>query len=313
MFFNKDGNIDNINIPDEFIEISSLLKLHNKEIKKKMLKLLHKNFNQDDEESQKKIMEILEYSVFLETDYRRSFFINIVGNALEIKKSYIDFICCIIELLNIYTIVQNAMPNISNDDYINNKETCHKKFGTSQTTIAMTALFNLINSIITDSDIITISDKDRCKLIKIISKYNGKDGVNGGQMMQVLFKKHCSQDEKNRIKKLNFNSLFLAGNECLAILGNISSTKTNAIKTYINNLCNIMNSYDDIKNDSNNGNEILQRVNLLTQQSIQNVSKINNNNKLIAFAKYCNYCIEKQIENNKLSKPFVITSDVQKI
>ena len=316
MFFNKSRNIDNIGVPSEFVEISSLLKLHAKEIKKKMLSLIHSNFNEDCEESQKQIMDILEYSVFLDIDYRRSFFVSILGEALEINKKNTMFIGAIIEMLNSYALIQNAMPEMENDDYINKTASCHKKFGKAQTAIALSALFSLITDSITDSAMVKMSDTDRCKLINVISKFSGKDGLNGGQMMKVICKKNnkCSNDTLIRIKKLNINSLFEAGAGCLAVVSKMTNKQKLSVKTYINNLCNIMNIYDEIKDDNNDGNELLKRSELLMKQGIQSVENITENRtKLVAFIKYCNYCIQRHVENNKTSKPHVVTGDTQQL
>ena len=310
MFINSTNNIDNVNIPDEFIEITSLLKLHKKNMRKQVLGILHQNFNNDCEESKRQLMDIMEYSLSSNEDYYRSFFVRILGESLELNKPKTTFIGAIIEMLHSYVIMQNAMPDFENDDFQFNHQTCHKKFGNAETIIALNALINFIMETITSTNLIKINDSDRCNLVKIISKYSGKDGISSGQMMKIILKKKQkknSQDENTRIKKLKINSLFNAGAECVQLLTNTSSKQNISIKNYINNLCNLINIYNEITTNCccENNSALIERIKLLTSQGCDSVLMFQNNSKLVSFIKYNGYRIKKTIDNNTSSRPII--------
>ncbi len=298
---------------EDIIEIADLLKINRIEMHKKMLKLLRQSFDSDCEKSKQKLMEIIEYAVSSKGKYYRSFFVNILGESLGINRARTSFIGAIIEMLHNCILMQSATPYIENNDYRYEQESCHKKFGTDKTIIASNALITLIIEIITSSESVKFSNDIRCELIKIIAKYNGKDGVSSGQMMKLMLKKKRkrSQDEDTRIKKLRINSLFNAGAECLELLSKTTDEQNLAIKNYINNFCNLMNIYEEIeKKDYKSYNELLKRASLLTSQGCTSILKIPNNRKLILFIKYNYFCLKKFVDYNNSTRPVIVDSDI---
>ena len=313
MLHGENDTIDNINIPDDLIEISSLLKLNRKKVRANMLKLLNNSFDEDCEDSKKELLEVMRYSVFLGGKYYRSFFISILGEAFDINKQKIIFTSSIIELLHCYILMQNAMPDVENEDYRNNHPTCHKKFGNTKTIISANALISLIIENITNSQL--FNNDEKCKIISIITKHNGKDGVSCGQIMKYILKKkdNHTNDEETRIRKLKFDALFNAGFECLSTFKTISETQSRAIKNYINNFCNLTDIYRDIHAGKQNINELFERSKLCCKQAIKSVSKIKNNKNLINFIKYIQHDIDKLINSKTISKPVLVNSDLAQV
>ena len=314
MFYDFNEDIDNIYVPDEFAEITSLLRLHRREVQTKILKLL--DFNEDCEESKKQLMEIIRYAISFGGRHYRSFFVRILGESFEINKPRILFIGAIIEMLHSYILMQNEMPDIENNDYRCDKMTCHRKFGNAKTMIASNALITLIMDLLANNKSVKIDGDTRCKLVSIVTKYSGKDGVSGGQMMNIILKRkqNHSQDEETRIRKLKINSLFNAGAECIEILAGTSVAQNLAIKSYINNICNLINIYDEfIKNKEGNLNELLKRAKLFTLQGSASVAKLPNNKNFISFIRYNKYCIEKLLNCGNSSGPVIVQSDIATI
>ena len=310
MLHDESNTIDNINIPDDLIEISSLLKLNRKKVRTNMLKLLNNSFDEDCEDSKKELLEIMRYTVFLGGKYYRSFLISILGEAFDVNKQKITFTSSIIELLHSYILMQNAMPDIENEDYRNNYLTCHKKFGNTKTIIATNALISLIIENITNNPL--FNNDEKCKIISIITKHNGKDGVSCGQIMKYILKKKDTHtnDEETRIRKLKFDALFNAGFECLSAFKTISETQSRAIKNYINNFCNLTAIYSSISTGQQNINELIERSKLCCEQATKSVSRIKNNKNLINFIKYIKYDIDKLINSKTISKPVLVNSDL---
>ena len=65
MLHGKSDTIDNINIPDDLIEISSLLKLNKKKVRTNMTRLLNNSFDEDCEDSKKELLEVCDIQCFL--------------------------------------------------------------------------------------------------------------------------------------------------------------------------------------------------------------------------------------------------------
>ena len=314
MLFNE-TKINDENIPNHFIEIASLLKLNQKETHKKMIKLLHQNFDEDCDENEKILMEILEYAVFLGGILHRALFVKILGEMFSISKNQTSIIASIVEMMHVYTIMLNDIQNNNYDDYINDRENCCKKFGKFQTIIASNALNHLLIETISNNDLNKFTDGEKYKIIKIISKYCGKNGICGGQMMKVIInnKKHSTNDENTRIKKLQINSLFNAGAECIEMLAKTTTRQNTAIKNYINNFCHLINLYKNIEDWEINKDEILQRADMFAEQGCLSVSKLKNNEKLISFINYNNYCMQNEISKTYRQKPIIIQSDIVNI
>ena len=309
MYCSNNDNIDNIDIPDEFIEIASLLKLNKKQVKKQMVRIINDDYEEEQDESGKKITEIINYAVFLGGKYYRSFFINILGEALCVKKTIISFIATILELLHCQALMQNALPYMENEDYRYSNATCHKRFGNSETIIASNILISMIIEMIIENK--EINYEVKCKIIAIITKHIGKNGINGGQMIKLMMKKkdNISHDEEIRMKKLKLNSLFIAGAECLELLAKTTEAQNKNIAIYILNFCNLMNMYKQIMKDKNHVQENLERIKLICDQGIKGIRKIKDSEKLVAFIRYYKYCIEKTTNEKQLNKPIIVSSD----
>ena len=310
MYYDRDDNIDNINVPDKFVEITTLLRLHQKNIRKKIVKMIYKSFDEDCEDSKKQIMDIIEYAIFSGGKHYRSFFVELLGRMFNLNLAKTLFVGAIIEMVHHYIIMQNAMPEFENNDYRHNRESCHKKFGNAQTIIASNALYSLIMEIITDDKSVNFSNEIRCQLVKIIAKASGKDGVIGGQMMKLISKtQKTRQDEEVRINKLKMHSLFQAGAECIMLISGVSDKQGKYVKEYINNLCNLISIYDNVYLDNEDSNLLMARAKLLCNQGVKNAKKIENSDLLIDFIEYNYYCINQLYEKQKNNKPIVVSND----
>ena len=238
LFGEKSNEIDNLNIPDEFIEITSLLKLHDKNVRKMMFKILNSVFDEE-EEVDSKTRDIIEYAVCLKKRRNCSFFIKLLGETLKIKEKDVLFLCAIIDFLDAYNEARSAMPEFENNDYLYSEETCHKKFDKVVVSVAMNSLLSLVFEVISCSQIVNISESKRCKLSGLIGKYTGNGGLCNGEMMKLLLKKKkksCHKDEMIRMQKMENRALFLLGLECLLVLSD-KTEKQQFLKGCLNNFC----------------------------------------------------------------------------
>ena len=296
-YLNSENQIDNQNVPDEFVEITTELRLHRKQVRGLLAKIVHEFCN---EEQDAEIGEIMEYALMSGETYYRSFFARIVGEALGLSSAKSLFIGEIIEMVHHYSTMQNNLPEFDNDDFRHSRQTCHKKYGASKTIIASNALDAMIYQFITNCDKVKISKSTRCDLVSVISKYSGKDGICGGQMMSLCNKnKPMYSDEMTRLKKLKQSVLLNAAIDCLFLLSDCSAKEKKAIKTFSNCICSMFNIYDKMQNRELNKEELLESAELLRDQIVSSLGIFDDRaKKMICFARYYFFCLQKQSYKN---------------
>ncbi|MGL4652569.1 MAG: polyprenyl synthetase family protein [Cetobacterium sp.] len=89
-----------------------------------------------------------------------------------------------IELIHSYSLVHDDLPALDNDDYRRGKLTTHKKFGEAEAILIGDALLTHSFSIVTD-ETERVAPEKVLKIISMISRYAGINGMIGGQMVDI--------------------------------------------------------------------------------------------------------------------------------
>ena len=308
--YDNSNQIDNNNIPDEFVEITSWMRLRNRKMKGNLAKIIHTEFENNNEF----LEEIIEDAIMSGNNYYLSFFTEILGEICDVSEGKRRFIGAILEMLNIHFEIQDCLTNFNNNsdnkiiNFVN-------KYGNSKSIIASNTLLSFVFQILSNSELIKVSRRNRCELIGIITKYIGKDGIDEGQMLKLVCKnKQLYDDEQTRINKLKISSLYLASVDIIKKFAeNLTEKQKSSIKNYVNNLCNVFDIYEKIKKETNaiKTEGLLKRLEIVRKQAIKQALNIGKNNgKLVDFINYNCYIIDlvakKQIktdiiEENKIS------------
>lgn len=89
-----------------------------------------------------------------------------------------------LECVHCYSLIHDDLPAMDDDDLRRGKPTTHKKFDEATAILAGDSLLTLAFEILTDED--THSDaKIRSALVLELAKASGKDGMAGGQMLDI--------------------------------------------------------------------------------------------------------------------------------
>ncbi|MGL6023230.1 MAG: polyprenyl synthetase family protein, partial [Cetobacterium sp.] len=89
-----------------------------------------------------------------------------------------------IEFIHSYSLVHDDLPALDNDEYRRGKLTTHKKFGEAEAILIGDALLTHSFSIVTD-ETKEVSFEKLVKIIGMISRYSGINGMIGGQMVDI--------------------------------------------------------------------------------------------------------------------------------
>ena len=303
---------DDQHLPNDLIEIYETIKLRKKAIRANINRIINEEFNKDTE----KIGEIIRYVALSGETYYRSFLVEILGNLFDAPKPKQRFIATILEFLHTADVMQSSLPEIDNEIFRHNSLSCYQKFGKEMTIIAHSALVSLVFYLISsENNNVSLKKNEKCKLIEILSSFNGKDGISTRQIMKVMSKKKQTffKDEIIRMHKLKLQTFFLAGCECITYLSGQNKDITRLATNYVNNICGLLEILDNLI--TNNGNsyftdipqDIVSKANILLKQTTLSVElicdkldvNIKKGKQLIDFAKFIVYTIT--MESKKYS------------
>ena len=249
---------DDQHLPNDLIEIYETIKLRKKAIRANINRIINEEFNKDTE----KIGEIIRYVALSGETYYRSFLVEILGNLFDVPKPKQHF---------------SSLPEIDNEMFRHNSLSCYQKFGKEMTIIAHSALVSLVFYLISsENNNVSLKKNEKCKLIEILSSFNGKDGVSTRQIMKVMSKKKQTffKDEIIRMHKLKLQTFFLAGCECITYLSGQNKDTTRLSTNYVNNICGLLEMLDGLITNNNNNyltnipQDTIDKADILLKQAI---------------------------------------------
>jgi geranylgeranyl diphosphate synthase type II len=114
--------------------------------------------------------------------------------------------CCAIEMIHTYSLIHDDLPAMDNDDLRRGVPTCHKKFSESTAILAGDALLTHAFNIISHPKSMFEkypNDQTRIKLISLISRAAGMQGMLEGQMLDMQAFQSDQNDSLIHLKKIH--------------------------------------------------------------------------------------------------------------
>lgn len=116
---------------------------------------------------------------------------------------------CAIELIHTYSLIHDDLPSIDNDDTRRNQPSLHKAYDEGLALLAGDFLLTLAFEVLTQVN--SLSDNIRLKLIGCLAQKAGAKGMIGGQVLDIFYKNRpCSDNTTciNLIHKGKTGALF---------------------------------------------------------------------------------------------------------
>ena len=135
-----------------------------------------------------------------------------------------DFVSCAVELIHCYSLIHDDLPSMDDDSLRRGLPTCHKKFGEAIAILAGDALQPMAYSLLTHSN--EIEDKLKVKLVALLSRACGQNGMVEGQILDISDNKSLSLAELDYMHSKKTGSLIKT---CLEMGGLISYLQINDI------------------------------------------------------------------------------------
>lgn len=137
-----------------------------------------------------------------------------------------------IELIHSYSLVHDDLPALDNDDYRRGNLTTHKKFGEAEAILIGDALLTHSFSIVAD-ETEEVSAEKLLKIIGMISRYAGINGMIGGQMVDIQSeKKKVSLETLEYIHTNKTGKLLKLPVEIGAIISDATKEEYEALEKY---------------------------------------------------------------------------------
>ena len=135
-----------------------------------------------------------------------------------------DLVSCAVELIHCYSLIHDDLPSMDDDSLRRGLPTCHKKFGEAVAILAGDSLQPMAYSLLTHSK--EIEDKLKVKLVDLLSRACGQNGMVEGQILDISDNKYLTLEELDYMHSKKTGSLIKT---CLEMGGSISYLQENEI------------------------------------------------------------------------------------
>ncbi len=115
-------------------------------------------------------------------------------------------VCCAIEMVHTYSLIHDDLPAMDNDDLRRGLPTCHKKFSEATAILAGDALLTHAFHVLSQPELyfeIYPDDQIKIKLLSILSKAAGIQGMVEGQMLDMQSYSSDQKDTLSHLKKIH--------------------------------------------------------------------------------------------------------------
>ena len=131
-----------------------------------------------------------------------------ISKIFDVNTSYALNTASSVELIHCYSLVHDDLPAMDDDDLRRGKPTCHKEFDEATAILVGDALQSLAYEILSEKQTHP-SFEIRCKLINLLTKCSGLNGMVDGQMLDIeAEKKKLSHNEVTELQRLKTGKLF---------------------------------------------------------------------------------------------------------
>ena len=188
---------------------------------------------------------------------------------------------CAIEMIHAFSLIQDDLPMMDDDDIRRGKASCHKKFGEAAALLAGDALLALAFELLAETKSIVV--------VREVSRAIGYRGMALGQFIDLKEKgrRHKICSIKNKMFKKT-TSLIAASAKIGGILANARSSKLNSLYRYGEYLGFSYQLFDDLQDKEHvRKTDVLAKLQILKRKIGNEADFLGKNEEsLIKFANY---------------------------
>ena len=153
---------------------------------------------------------------------------------------------CAVEAIHVYSLIHDDLPCMDDDDLRHGKPTTHKAFDEATAVLAGDSLHALAFEILADPAL-SGDPFMRAELVVTLALASGKDGMAGGQMMDMMAEgADYDLHTITRLQQLKTGALLAASVEMGAILGKIAPEGRAHLRAYARDIGLAFQIADDL-------------------------------------------------------------------
>ncbi|NOT11816.1 MAG: (2E,6E)-farnesyl diphosphate synthase [Methylococcaceae bacterium] len=133
----------------------------------------------------KKLHQAMRYCVLDGGKRMRPMLTYCAGQTLGIAPELLDAPACAVEFIHVYSLIHDDLPAMDDDNLRRGKPTCHIAFDEATAILTGDALQTLAFEILAHDPSISASPENRLKMITVLAKASGSQGMVGGQAIDL--------------------------------------------------------------------------------------------------------------------------------
>ncbi len=194
--------------------------------------------------------------------------------------SCLDFAAAL-EMIHAYSLIHDDLPAMDDDDFRRGRPSCHKRFNEATAILAGDALLTLAFEVASRPQKNSINQTKQLEIIGILAKNSGKEGMVGGQMLDLEAMRkiqNLSLQEILKIHHLKTGKMFIAAVEIGAILGNAKREEGLEAIEFASNfgiIFQLQDDLDDFENDKRQDNDSLENSKTAKTKDFNNQQTMN--------------------------------------
>ncbi|CCE24755.1 (2E,6E)-farnesyl diphosphate synthase [Methylotuvimicrobium alcaliphilum] len=132
-----------------------------------------------------KLHEAMRYCVLDGGKRMRPMLTYCTGKAVGIAPEDLDGAACAVEFIHVYSLIHDDLPAMDDDDLRRGKPTCHIAYDEATAILTGDALQALAFKVLADDPTIRADAESRLKMITLLAKASGSQGMVGGQAIDL--------------------------------------------------------------------------------------------------------------------------------
>lgn len=231
----------------------------------KLLKISEKTYSPE-------LLDAMRYSSLVKGKNIRPFLTIIISRIFGVNNSYVIDVAAAIELIHTYSLIHDDLPTMDNDDYRRSQLSCHKKYDEATAILAGDSLLTFAFEILSNAEN-HVNPHIKIKLINMIAKNIGFQGMAGGQMLDLKANKSLNSGHIAKIHLLKTGKLFNAAIEAAIILSNVSLVQKKYLLDYAYDLGLLFQIKDDILDHKSGDYDSYDPASIVENIGLENAEK----------------------------------------
>jgi len=158
-------------------------------------------------------------------------------------------VACALECIHTYSLIHDDLPAMDDDNLRRGKPTNHMIFGEAGAILAGDSLLTYAFELLSSDDFETVPHANRLRIISLISKAVGPEGMVGGQFLDLTHAgREVIYDMLREIHSRKTGALITASVQAGALISNCTTEQFHALTLYGNRIGLAFQIVDDLLN-----------------------------------------------------------------